>query len=276
MSWSGDRSKAIATEFKAFLSVVLQQADPFLSSQDIDLGVTWQKHLLTEISERRFGLIFITPENKNSEWLHYEAGGLIKDLNQDRVVPILFGLKKADVSSPFSLFQMIEFDRESVLTLLKQINARTEKPLEQDSLNAVFEAFFEKTEEKISKIISESPQTTKKRTSEDLLDELITLSRNQTTLFGSLIKKLGELSYNDPGGSFSSRIKPFGMIQRDSFINRIRNSAQHQSPWIFDTNLDDDLRDEAIKVLIMSISDPDVRTNVEEYFSKTTGKKFSE
>lgn len=192
MSWSGERSKAIAEEFKSFLSKVLQQTQSFISSQDIDLGSIWQNTVLKEVNERRFGLIFITPENKLSEWLHYEAGGLIKDLIKDRVVPILFGLNKKDISTPFSHFQMIEFEKESVFKLIQQINSVTENPLETDSLKEVFDAFFTKTEERIIDVISKSPKEVNPRSSEDILTELLLISREQANNNAEILKILDQ------------------------------------------------------------------------------------
>jgi hypothetical protein len=179
MSWSGDRSRAIAEEFKSFLSKVLQQTETFISSQDIELGSLGQNRVLLEVNERRFGLIFITPENKKSEWIHYEAGGLIKDLEKDRVVPILFGIAKQNISPPLSQFQMIEFDKQQVFGLIKQINLATEKPVETTNLSEVFEAFFSKVEEKINSVIADSPEKVQPRTTEDILNELLQLSREQ-------------------------------------------------------------------------------------------------
>lgn len=179
LSWSGDRSKKLATEFNSFIAKIIQQCNPFLSTQDINLGEIWQRALLKEIVNRKFGLLFITPENKLSHWLHYEAGGLIKDLEKDRVVPILFGIQKKDVLTPFSQFQMIEFGHEEVFTLLKQINSQTIKPIAEDVLKELFGTFYPSFSAKIQNIIEANPAKEKSRSTDDLLGEILILSREQ-------------------------------------------------------------------------------------------------
>jgi hypothetical protein len=223
MSWSGERSKAIAEEFKSFLSIVIQQAQTFISSQDIDLGSIWQKRVLEEVSERRFGLIFITPENKKSEWLHYEAGGLIKDLEKDRVVPILFGIAKKEISSPFSQFQMIEFEKKSVFELIKQINFLTENPVELESLTKLLEAFYLNLEEKINGFLSNSPKKVETRSTEDILTELLLLSREQSNYNKNLARIITENRRLQP-----SNIKKFnfhGIDHDNEFFEEILELA---------------------------------------------------
>lgn len=182
MSWSGEKSQAIAEKFKAFLTKVIQQTQPYISSKDIDLGSVWSRSVMKEATERRFGLIFITPENKSSPWIHYEAGCLIKDLEKDRVVPILFGLKKEDVGSPLSLFQMIEFSKESIFALLTQINNATPNPLESTTLEELFSTFFDKLNEDISKTVDSKGSPKPTRPIDEILDEILLLSRENRSL----------------------------------------------------------------------------------------------
>lgn len=173
LSWSGDQSKAIAEKFKSFLSKTIQQANPYISSQNIDLGSIWSRSLMKEATQRKFGLIFITSENKSSPWIHYEAGCLMKDLDEDRVVPILFGIKKGDVKGPLSLLQMIEFDKDSVVDLLKQINQGTANPIGLDNFTEIFETFFPKAFEEIQDLMSKGNNTKSERDPQDLLYEML-------------------------------------------------------------------------------------------------------
>jgi 3-methyladenine DNA glycosylase AlkD len=85
---------------------------------------------------------------------------------------------------------MIEFDRKSVFDLIKHINLLTEKPLDLDSLNEVFDAFFIKSQEKINSVISDSPEVIETRSTEDILTELLLLSREQSNTNNELLRML--------------------------------------------------------------------------------------
>lgn len=261
MSWSGERSKAIAEEFKSFLSKVLQQTQPFISSQDIELGSLGQNRVMQEVTERRFGLIFITPENKKSEWIHYEAGGLIKDLEKDRVVPILFGIEKKEISKPLSQFQMIEFNKKSVLDLIKQINLLTEKPLDPESLNEVFDAFFVRSQDKINSVISDSPKVIETRSTEDILNELLLFTREQSNFNSNLLRSLINVEISK---QISDKVRVRRNRYRPGSVNtKILNAVQ-----IINTMIEMDQQRDEIEKYLNSIDDIYVKDMVFKWYTK--------
>ena len=76
ISWSGDQSKKIAQLFRDWLPTVIQAIEPFVSSEDIEKGARWNTDIAQELKESSFGLICVTKDNLNSQWLNFEAGAL--------------------------------------------------------------------------------------------------------------------------------------------------------------------------------------------------------
>lgn len=178
MSWSGDQSKKIAELVKNFLDKVVQLSHPFISSRNIELGSLWHNQVIREANETNYGLLFITPESRDSPWLHFEAGMLLKDLEKDRIVPILFGIKISEIIRPLSDFHSIEFDESSFFDLVSEINKMTSRPLEKENLKQVFDSFYNKLSLDIEEVISSS-DSVKKIPIESKVDELIDYARGE-------------------------------------------------------------------------------------------------
>ena len=110
ISWSGSRSKSLAVYVHEWIKTVVQRAEPWMSERDIEAGQRWNAQLSSRLKETDFGIICLTPENLTAPWLLFESGALAKALDAARVVPLLFGLKKADLSLPLARFQAVEAD----------------------------------------------------------------------------------------------------------------------------------------------------------------------
>ncbi len=74
ISWSGDRSRFVARALDALLPDVIQDVQTWMSEHDINAGARWGAALNSELEACHFGLLCITPENLNSDWLLFEAG----------------------------------------------------------------------------------------------------------------------------------------------------------------------------------------------------------
>ena len=73
LSWSGERSKALAKAFRIFLEDVNHRIEPWMSEADIKAGERLASRLAVELNNTYFGVLCITPENINSSWLLFEA-----------------------------------------------------------------------------------------------------------------------------------------------------------------------------------------------------------
>lgn len=69
ISWSGERSRAVAEALRNWLPHVIQGLQPWFSSNDIDKGVRWATDIAANLQESRVGIICLTPENLESPWI---------------------------------------------------------------------------------------------------------------------------------------------------------------------------------------------------------------
>ena len=147
LSWSGSRSKKIALALRAWLPKVLQNAEPFVSEKDIDVGKRWSEEVARELEESAFGIICVTPENQTAPWLLFEAGALAKHAKLAKVVPYLHGgLEFAHLaSSPLSAFHGAkQSDPEGTFSVVKSLNNELIIPLPDDALREAFDVWWPK------------------------------------------------------------------------------------------------------------------------------------
>lgn len=107
ISWSGDFSKDIASEFNKFLKKIFGNKT-WLSFESISMGVDWARCIAEEIEKDSCGLILVTKENVSAPWLYFEAGALAKRKNA-QVIPIYFGIERDNIfNTPLFLRQSVE------------------------------------------------------------------------------------------------------------------------------------------------------------------------
>jgi hypothetical protein len=110
ISWSGPRSKTFALYVHEWLKAAVQRAEPWMSERDIQPGQRWNEEISSRLKDTNFGIICLTPENLNAPWLLFEAGALAKAVDSAHVVPLLFGMRKAQLTFPLAQFQAVEAD----------------------------------------------------------------------------------------------------------------------------------------------------------------------
>lgn len=122
LSWSKPRSKEVALVLRPWLQSVVQALRPWMSETDIDRGSRGLQEIAEHLSRAEFGIICVTPENKDEPWLLFEAGALSKSVDRARVCPVLFDLEPHDLTGPLSQFQAARFERDDMLALVRSIN----------------------------------------------------------------------------------------------------------------------------------------------------------
>jgi hypothetical protein len=152
ISWSGDRSKAIAHVFKKHLEYVIQGLPTFMSDKDIASGAQWFQEINDKLHAASFGIVCVTPENLEKPWLSFEAGALGNQASKSRVVPVVFGMSKENLPSPLNGFHAVDLDEEGLVKLIHSIHearevttnwdiietaARREWPAIQTELNGI-------------------------------------------------------------------------------------------------------------------------------------------
>lgn len=181
ISWSGNRSKAIAELLDEWLQCVLQTIDPWISTQDISKGTLWNNEINNQLKGINTGIICLTRENKNSPWILFETGALAKGISSNRVCTFLIDLQTQDISDPLAQFNHTLPTKDDMFKLLITLNEGLEKPLKEKILKGVFETYWGQFEQKFNRILqdtqeqaAEIPETSDK----DILTEILSSVRN--------------------------------------------------------------------------------------------------
>lgn len=188
ISWSGKRSKHCAELLKVWLPRVIQSVRPWISTYDIAKGSRWSGALAKELGQHVYGIICVTPENRNSPWLNFEAGALSKT-DSSRTFTLLLGLTYADVEQPLAQFNHTLTTKEDMRSLVGGINESSESPLTDELLSHAFETNWAYLEERFSELTAEQPPVPDKPGSEEsalrdersLLEEILASVRGQAS-----------------------------------------------------------------------------------------------
>jgi len=181
ISWSGERSRAVAELLNEWLQCVLQASTPWMSSKDIDRGSLWFNEITDQLQNTSIGIICLTKENKNNPWILFEAGALAKGLSSNRVCTFLIDLEPTDVGNPLAQFNHTFPVKESIWQLVITLNnSLKEQKLKEKTLEQVFNTYWKQFEEKFNKILSNYPETekTEKRSENDILLEILSSTRS--------------------------------------------------------------------------------------------------
>jgi hypothetical protein len=178
ISWSGDRSKAIAEALHHWLPTIIQSVKTWMSEHDIDKGTRNIFEISRNLEETQFGVICLTPENLDAAWLLFEAGALSKTQADARVWTFLYELEYTDVEGPLSQFQHTKAKEEDVRKLLQAINrASAGASVTDQQLQVSFERGWPELEEKLRNIPATTEASVPKRTERELIEESLTLLR---------------------------------------------------------------------------------------------------
>jgi hypothetical protein len=181
ISWSGDRSRALADVLRRWLPSVLQAVRPYFSPDDVTKGARWSSDIAKELEASRVGLLVITPENQEAPWLLFEAGALAKNLDRSKVCPLLFdGMDPTDVKGPLVQFQAAQFSKEETKRVLRMINGElADAALSSDVLDGVFEMWWPKLEGQVAEQLEKNVEGDGegRRSDRDLLEEVLALTR---------------------------------------------------------------------------------------------------
>lgn len=151
-SWSGAESRQIAELLRWWIPSVIQDAEVYVSSQDIGKGERWQASVGANLAENDFGIIVVTKATLTAPWILFEAGALSKSV-KGIVVPLLCGIENIETAnSPLAQFQYVRPVEAEMYDLLVQINKQSSKPLRQDQLVRAFEKWWPDFESAYSKI----------------------------------------------------------------------------------------------------------------------------
>lgn len=187
ISWSGDESKDIALILKEWIPSVIQVAEPYVSSEDIDKGARWASDISKELDDSSFGIICLTKSNLNAPWINFEAGALGKKVADGMVCPFLYKIKPSEISGPILQFQSTNSDhRDDVFKLIKSINNQCGKQfgnpggfLKDDALERGFNQWWPVLVEQLLSIKNyEESLDNSKKNNENQLDNISDVMEN--------------------------------------------------------------------------------------------------
>jgi hypothetical protein len=174
LSWSGDKSRAVALALHDWLPDVLKNVEPFVSSEDIDPGSRWQAEIAGQLEATSYGIVCVTRENQAAPWLNFEAGALAKAVESSRVIPLAVDLKPSDIEPPLGHFQAQPSAEDGIHAIVRAINATCEPRLEDARLEKSFAKWWPDLMERLRAIEQAAPTPAgESRSDRELLEETL-------------------------------------------------------------------------------------------------------
>lgn len=178
ISWSGERSKAIAAFLHRWLPDVIQTVQPWMSANDIDAGARWNRTIDKQLGETKFGIICATPENLTAPWVLFEAGALAKTIEDTFVCPYLIGMTPAQLpQGPLTQFQAKQANEKESLELVSTINKALKEPQPEDRIKRAFDRCWPELRDVLAKLPEAPTKAPKKRDADEMIEEILGVVR---------------------------------------------------------------------------------------------------
>jgi len=243
MSWSGERSHALADALHDWMPLVLHYIEAWLSQADIEAGQRWADQVAKELEESNFGILCISKENVASPWVLFEAGALAKSMQGSRVIPLLLDLEFSDITGPLAQFQAKKVDRAGVFEVIHSLNQLAKSPVPDDRVRQLFDALWPELEKKVLAIPASAGPAKHARPQAEVMEELVASVR---TLDGRF-REFGE----DSPRSYRSKYRRFHpMMLREMrkmmgikpgdpiFLLIVASVFRDEMPWIYEIGME--------------------------------------
>jgi hypothetical protein len=237
ISWSGERSRKVAELLDDWLQCVIQAAEPWMSSKDIDRGALWFTEISDQLAGTGIGIICLTQENKVKPWILFESGALAKGISSNRVCTLLIDLKPTDVENPLAQFNHTKPNRTGLWELVRTINvALKDESLKESILEKVFETYWPQFEKEFKTIIKETPEVEleETRSENDILVELLSSVRGMDRRMRTV--ENSERHQSNIRESDSNRDRPRAADTERMIIDMLKNNM---SPELIQEIMDD-------------------------------------
>jgi len=179
ITWSGLRSRKVATALHTWLPKILNAFQPWMSSADLGAGSRWVEEVGKRLDSARAGIVCLTPGNLHEDWILFETGALAKAVPKTFVCPVLIDLEPNQVQFPLTQFQSVLLTHDGLLHLVRTL--RTAVPvaegMTEKHVDDMFELVWPKLENDISNLPEEKSAKAPDRSERDLLNELLELVR---------------------------------------------------------------------------------------------------
>lgn len=241
VSWSGERSKALASALHDWFPLVLHYVEPWLSEADIEAGTRWADAVAKQLETCNFGIICITRENLASPWILFESGALAKSIEGSRVIPLLLDLDFREISGPLAQFQAKKVEKNGLMEIIESINKTAAHPVPEDRYKQLFEALWSDFEKKVAAIPKAAAPSKQTRTQADILEELVGAVRamearvrdaaeeprsirRRSKLHPVMLQELGHMLSEKPGDPVNILV----------FVSGLRDEV----PWLYELGME--------------------------------------
>lgn len=162
-----------------WLERVLQSADPWMSSKDIDRGALWFSEVTDQLATTKIEIVCLTKVNLDKPWILFESGALAKGLSSNKVCAFLIDLVPNDISDPLAQFNHTFPDRDGLFQLVRTLNNSLENNLKESTLEKVFETYYPQFERDFKEIIKSTKDEDVKveRTEDEVLGDVLSSIR---------------------------------------------------------------------------------------------------
>ncbi|EPG6463225.1 toll/interleukin-1 receptor domain-containing protein [Citrobacter freundii] len=252
ISWSGTTSHKVAKVFRDWIPSVIQAAQPYVSSEDIDKGARWSSDIAAELDHSAYGLICLTKQNIQAPWINFEAGALGKSVDKSNVSPFLFRINPSDFNGPLLQYQSTKYDKEDIFKLMASINTCCgEQALEPDRLTKVFEMWWPDLKESLDSIPEDDTETTQPK-------QVTNSKQADLTKFSTILEELLDLTR----GNYQLLRTPETLLPADYLTYAIGNTRK--SPVIDDAIEDLMRRYSALEEFVISMQDHEASNTLNE------------
>jgi len=132
-----------------WLPYVLNEVEPWMSSEDIKKGTRWASELAITLTKTDYAILFVTPENQFAQWLLFEAGALSTSLGA-AVATVLIDLDSDDlINGPLGQFQATKISRDDMRRLVEAMNSKLSRPHSDERLHRAFDMWWTSLEQKL-------------------------------------------------------------------------------------------------------------------------------
>lgn len=140
ISWSGESSRRVAKLLEKRLPKFIPGIELWVS-YNIEIGSLWIPELMKGLEQTYFGVLCMTVDNLDSDWILFEAGAIsmAKTVNsKTNVCSYLVGVKADKLPRPLTVFQAATNNREDTRRLVSAINNAQEHPISAAKISAAF------------------------------------------------------------------------------------------------------------------------------------------
>lgn len=205
ISWSGEKSREIANATSGWVQFIFPSVKTWISTRDINAGDRSMAEIEDGLKGAEFGIICVTPENKNANWINFEAGAISRSVGGvAKVAPIIDGFRsKADLKGPLAQFQTSLADEEGYAALAKGINKNLgeEHGRNEGDLQLALKLYWPQLESALKEIrvrfsSSGTPASPVERSQEDMLEEVLVGVRDMQRKLDELPPSLSAREYS--------------------------------------------------------------------------------